>query len=355
MDSQAYSGLSLHFTYMQPLDQYVSGPLSDENKNKTDVIRLFRQQFGRVSIYGMDFYAQSTIGGQQKISDTQQTLYKIDLTTNSDFVQKIYMHVQLPSVDLKPADTKVVPEAKQFSYVKNVGHALIQNAKFQISQQPQDVNTTENLDFYYKTFLRRDQYNVHQQMIGNIPEHTEMASVHKAADLLVPLNFFINKGVQTAFPTTMAQESTLSVQFTLRAMQDIVQMTRLASQDLTWLAQASQQVRISVILLEVIISDSERYVLVREERSIIIEQRQFVVSNQKLGTENSIGFLHPIKYIAWHARNKKYTRGDYFFSDGQNPAQFAARFVLRYALYQCTTKFALVSTAAVNGSIPAGS
>jgi hypothetical protein len=39
------------------------------------------------------------------------------------------------------------------AFVENLGHALIDSAKFRVGATSVDVNTCENLDSYYKTFL----------------------------------------------------------------------------------------------------------------------------------------------------------------------------------------------------------
>lgn len=72
----------------------------------------------------------------------------------------------LPKTDLGQQDDK------KFCYVENLGHAIIDSVRLKIGAQPYDINTCENLDAHAKTFLRKEQYDIHREMIGDIPELT---------------------------------------------------------------------------------------------------------------------------------------------------------------------------------------
>ena len=78
---------------------------------------------------------------------------RVDISLNSDFLQKIYFYMNVPLVDLS---SDASPDTKLMCFVSNLGHSVIDTLKLLISAQPQDVNTCENLDYYYKTFLKKE-------------------------------------------------------------------------------------------------------------------------------------------------------------------------------------------------------
>lgn len=55
------------------------------------------------------------------------------------------------------------------AFVENLGHSLLESAKFKVGATAYDINTCENLDCYYKMFLTKEKYEIHKKMIGSTP------------------------------------------------------------------------------------------------------------------------------------------------------------------------------------------
>ena len=65
---------------------------------------------------------------------------------------KLYLKVKIPAVDLGNNPDK------QMAFVENLGHSILDSAKFKVGASAYDVNTCENLDSHYKTFLSKEKY-----------------------------------------------------------------------------------------------------------------------------------------------------------------------------------------------------
>jgi len=209
--------------------------------------------------YWVSSYKQITNFGLQNFRVDYEGLRDLQLTTDSTFSFKIkryaelltytYLVIQLPDI-YSPVyeyiDTTVLPNVTykypyDFKWIKNIGAMIVRSIRFTVGgaliQQisGHDMVALANRDL---TSTEKQKWD---EMIGNLPELYDPASVHgfypntqyyvdgsepsiRGRELRIPLPIWWSLNSQQAFPLVCLQYNELQVEVTLRPIRELFQI-----------------------------------------------------------------------------------------------------------------------------------
>lgn len=209
--------------------------------------------------YWVSSYKQITNFGLQNFRVDYEGLRDLQMTTDSTFSFKIkryaelltytYLVIQLPDI-YSPVfefiDTTVAPPVTyrypyNFKWIKNIGAMIVRNIKFTVGGA-----LIQQISGYDMVALaNRDLTSTEKQkwddMIGNIPELYDPASVHgyypnvqyqvdgsepsiRGRELRIPLPIWWSLNSQQAFPLVCLQYNELQVEVNLRPIRELFQI-----------------------------------------------------------------------------------------------------------------------------------
>ena len=117
-----------------------------------------------------------------------------EINRNGDLVTKMYLYLHLPHVDMSGNDN-------QWGYARRLGHAIIDEVKVEIGGSEIDEHYGDWLNILYELTRNPNHDRGYDQMIGNVPELTNVNSEDKPEHrMYVPLQFWFNRNNGLALP-----------------------------------------------------------------------------------------------------------------------------------------------------------
>jgi len=229
----------------------------------------------------------------------------VTITRNGDLITKVYLLVKLAAIPLS--------EGSKFSWVRRIGHALLNNVEVEIGGSRIDKHYGVWLDIWYELARHAgDGERGFLKMIGDVPELTEYNDQDKPEYLLyVPLKFWFNRHVGLALPLIALQYHEVRLHFEFNDVNNvIIANSAFKEHDIKCV-----EMKDVILLVDYIYLDSEerrRFAQVGHE--YLIEQLQFTGSEsaQTLSVRPRLDFNHPSKELVWAVRQGNYINNKQF-------------------------------------------
>ena len=224
-------------------------------------------------------------------------MHTVQVLRNGDLAGKMYLMTTLPSI--KPDATT---GNKKVSWVRRVGHALIDNIECTVGGSQVDKHYGMWYDLWYELTHTVDQERGYGKMVGDVPELTTMSATPiPAYTLYVPLQFWFNRNTGLALPLIALQYHEVRFNIKLNSL-DKLTNTQAGATVTKGNDNESLDLSASALLVDYIYLDSEerrRFAQVGHE--YLIEQVQFggVESLSGANSKVKLDFNHPCKELVW--------------------------------------------------------
>lgn len=115
-----------------------------------------------------------------------------EINRNGDLVTKMYLYLHLPAVEAG---------SDAWGYARRLGHAVIDEVKVEIGGSEIDEHYGDWLNIWYELSRNNSHDRGYDQMIGNVPELTNVSTDAKPEHkLYIPLQFWFNRNNGLALP-----------------------------------------------------------------------------------------------------------------------------------------------------------
>lgn len=254
-------------------------------------ITFFKVVYRRHTNFSLET-VEHTLGGNPQFGRKST----VTVTRNGDLATKMYLKVKLTAIDAKGA-------GNDWGYVKRLGHALIKSVEVEIGGSKIDKQYGVWLDVWYELTHATGQERGYANMIGDVPELTDINTDAKPSKTLyIPLQFWFNRNTGLALPLIALQYHEVRVHFEFNTADSLVNykgtVPEIAMDDAS-------------LLVDYVYLDSEerrRFAQVGHE--YLIEQLQFTGEESANDTNGKykLGFNHPTKEIVWCIRSGKFIK-----------------------------------------------
>lgn len=126
-------------------------------------------------------------------------------------------------------DQKIYAEKNiKFSWIRNIGHSIIEYIDLYIGGKKIDRHLGVWFDVWHQLTYRNDQTDMYNRMIGNVPELTESNYLTKPSyDLYIPMNFWFNQFSGLSFPLIAMQYNDLRLSIRLKKLSSLIYIEQL--------------------------------------------------------------------------------------------------------------------------------
>lgn len=225
-----------------------------------------------------------------------------EINRNGDLVTKMHLFLHLPAVE-------AVETGDEWGYARRLGHAVIDEVKIEIGGSEIDEHYGDWLNIWYELARNNSHDSGYDQMIGNIPELTNVSKNAKPEHkLYIPLQFWFNRNNGLALPLIALQYHDVRLKLKLRPLKDVTNKKSGAQ-------VPNVNVEDSFLLVDYIFLDAqERKKFAQATHEYLIEQLQFTGAESFKNSNESyrLNFNHPSKAIVWAPQLAKYTTGATF-------------------------------------------
>jgi hypothetical protein len=223
-----------------------------------------------------------------------------EINRNGDLVTKMYLFLQLPHVEA---------HTSEWGYCRRLGHAIIDEVKIEIGGSEIDEHYGDWLNLWYELTRNTDQDRGYNQMIGNVPELTNVSTAAKPMhQMYIPLQFWFNRNNGLALPLIALQYHDVRLKLKLRNLGEVTNKT-------TGTRVPTVNIEDSFLLVDYIFLDAEeRKKFAQATHEYLIEQLQFTGAESFKNSNESyrLNFNHPSKALVWAPTLAKYTSGKTF-------------------------------------------
>lgn len=231
-------------------------------------ITFFKTVYRRHTNFAIEPIEQSfkgTINFGQKVS--------CELSRNGDLIHKVYLHVELPS--LNNTDS---------AWVDNIGHVLINEVSVEVGGQVIDRHYGDWFNIWNELTQTAERASGYDKMIG--------ASMgNSGGHLYIPLQFWFCRNPGLALPLIALQYHEVKINIEFRRALDCFVGT----------ASTPEITNASLIVDYIYLDTDERREFAQSSIEYLIEQLQFSgeeeYSNKEIRTK--LAFNHPCKEIIW--------------------------------------------------------
>jgi hypothetical protein len=273
---------------------------------KNPQITYFKIVYRRYTNYASQLLTH-TFGGVPNFGEKGSAI----IPKEGDLLHRMYLYVKIASVD--PTESQDI--SAKFSWVRRLGHALIESINIVIGGTVVDTQYGEWLDIWWE--LTRETINNvrgYLKMIGDDEILTEYNNLTKPEyDLFIPLQFWFNRNSGLSIPLIALQYHDVVMNIQFRKSNQVI----IANND--FIKNNIDQISIidSYILSDVIFLDTEeRRRFAKDGHEYLIEQIQY--NGEELVKEGNLkyrlDFNHPTKEIYWCMKNGNYTNGHKFIA-----------------------------------------
>jgi len=197
----------------------------------------------------------------------------------------------------------------RYAFVKNLGTSMLRDFECTIGGTRMDRQLGDWMNVQHQLMGNRWKDQSYNNMIGNIPELTELADADRTATLYVPLPFWFNRNNGLALPLIALQYHDVRINFNFNQYSQLVVTEGTAN--------VKASITDALLVIDYIFLDSEeRKRFATSAHEYLIEQLQTPdpdTIDQK-NIKYRLSFNHPCKFIAWEMQFGKYITGQKFFA-----------------------------------------
>lgn len=222
---------------------------------------------------------------------------------NGDLLSKTYVRVAVSSGSVGFADAK-------WAWVKNLGHAIIKTAELTIGGQRIDLQTGDWNHIWYELTHNNGQERAYNKLIGNLVEHTTLASSHDDIVMYIPLNFFFCRHIGLALPLVALQYHEVEITITFEELDKLI----ITSGSITASDLGISMVDGSIYADYIYLDTDERRRFAQSSHNYLIEAVQFTGEEHVNPNTNQLllNFNHCAKELIWFIRSGAYTGNQTF-------------------------------------------
>lgn len=255
----------------------------------------------------------------------------VTIQRNGDLILQTYLRVVMNEI-------RDANYTGKFAWVRRLGHAFIQDVTLLIGGSQIDKHYGTWMDIWYELTHDVNQERGYAEMIGDIPELTELSSADENGlikprfEMFIPLQFWFCRNPGLALPLIALQYHEVRMDFTI-ALRDnlfisssgdyINGVLDASSVFKTSDAYRAMGIESAEVLVNYVYLDSEerrRFAQVGHE--YLIEQLQFTGTQSIHGAANAsrtttqldLNFNHPTKELIWALKSGSYTSGESFLA-----------------------------------------
>jgi hypothetical protein len=219
----------------------------------------------------------------------------------------------------------VINQNRRFAWVNKLGHSIIDYIEVTIGGTSIDKHYGRWIDIWYELTGNKNQQNIYNKMIGEIPELTTFDRLIKPSKtLFVPLQFWFNRNNGLALPLVSLEYHDVEIRVKMRNAQDI-SYTELQN-DETYIniddlfLDNGYNLNISLLVDFYYLDGPERKKFAQGSHEYLIEQVQVINDNNIISNivQTNIDFFHSCKEILWITQKNSYTKNE----DGINKCQW---------------------------------
>jgi len=218
----------------------------------------------------------------------------------------------------------------KFAWNKNIGHNLIDYINVTLGGEEIDKHNGNLFELNYQLTHRSNLDMVYNKLIGNLPELTTYDETIKPSYILnIPLNFWFNKNMGSAFPLIASQYSDLAMKLKLRNINqcgliESVSGETYSLEDL-W-NDKNYKLEVSLLVDYIFLDGQERKKFAQSSHEYLIENYQTITYNlsnlqSQINQDNlktdliisnmismsvDLDLKHPCKQIIWSFQKEKY-------------------------------------------------
>jgi hypothetical protein len=246
----------------------------------------------------------------------------VDISRNGDLITQVFLKVTLPEVRYTGDFTKF--GHVEFAWVKNIGHALIEETELEIGGSQIDKQYGDWMHIW--TLLTQDDARKVgiAKMLGDVPELTSISTLSwdlpdetllkPSYTLYVPLLFYFCRNNGLALPLIALQYHQVKIYVKFRQAEQCY----VASDAFKSGSEPFQLTEASLYVNYVYLDTEERRKFAQVAHEYLIEQVQFT-GEESIGNSNSakykLNFNHPVKAIYWITKLGNYQGGRFMVYD----------------------------------------
>ena len=251
---------------------------------------------------------------------------RVSVQRSADLMSKTYHRLSTP--DLIPSNSNFNGKV---AWVRRLGHAAIKSAEVQIGGSAIDKHFGVWLDIWYELTHTASQERGYNNMIGDVPELTTLASeVAGGFNVYTPFQFWFCRNYGLALPLIALQYHDVRINIEYETIGNLVVHTRGTGADsapkFNNLTFGSSGILIDYIYLD----SEERRRFAQVGHEYLIEQVQ--LNEQNLGATETqqfqLNFNHPCKELIWAHRCGAFNgaNGSSFlaYSNGESDADWSS-------------------------------
>jgi hypothetical protein len=196
-------------------------------------------------------------------------------------------------------------ENYKFSWVKKLGHQIINNLFVEIGGQKIDQHNNDWYNIWNELSLNSELQPVYDKMIGNIDELTKYSyDVKTGYTMYIPLNFWFNKYISASLPLIFLRYNEVRIQLELNNVEKLIYTDAPVDTDFETMIQLTD---ISLLVDYIYLDVDERTKFSQSPQEYLIEVVQNY--NYPMLTSSQITiesfFVNSVKEMFWVAQSNK--------------------------------------------------
>ena len=192
--------------------QLVARGIQDTYLTSDPQITFFKvlyRRYTNFSIESIPQYFSSAANFGETVSCT--------ISRAGDLVGQIYLYVEIPAIPMF-TDNGQIDEVRKFAWVRNLGHALIQEVSIEIGGKLIDKQYGEWMHIWSELTSKQD--DALNKMIGNVPEMYDFSNGKASYQLYVPLHFWFCRNNGLSLPLIALASSDVKLTVTFRKLEE---------------------------------------------------------------------------------------------------------------------------------------
>ncbi|AAQ09575.2 putative capsid protein 4 [Acanthamoeba castellanii mimivirus] len=164
-----------------------------------------------------NFSVESIIQNFTSVPDFGSTV-SCTLSKSGDMINKIYVYIELPSVNVFYDESGNLDKFKKFAWVRNIGYALIKDVSIEIGGKLIDKQYGEWMYIWSQVTNKSDEGL--DKMIGNIPLLYDFSNGKPKYSLYVPLEFWFCRNSGLSLPLVALSSSEVKITISFRSAEE---------------------------------------------------------------------------------------------------------------------------------------
>ena len=221
------------------------------------------------------------------------------IARNGDLISKMYLTCTLSDPDTARA------AGKEWGYVSNLGHALINSVELEIGGSKIDKQYGHWMNVWHNLTQRTGHYNGYSKMVGDSNENRALALTHGDVQLFIPLQFFCCRNNGLALPLIALQYHDVRVNFEFADQADVT--------NFRGTKPLINMTNVELLVDTHFLDTDERKRFAQSSHEYLIEQVQFT-GNETVNTQNiqsDLHFNHPCKALFWTLSRSEHSATTY--------------------------------------------